>query len=152
MNNINFFLKYLTGKWLLQNNLFLLTQKKQKKNEQDINFNKNYNNLNDSNQFIKIKNNISYLTSVVGLDPILNFQISGNININYDKKCFFYSECLFKSLLKITKINYKKRIVQHEYIYIVNQNLMINMTLVKSSKGRYLGAKISSYIKKRNKR
>lgn len=149
MNNRNFFLKYLTGKWLLQNNLFLLTQKKQKKSEQNINFNKSHYQLGGSTKFIKRKNNVNYLTSVISLHRRKNFHIRGNINVSYDQKCFFYSEFLFKSLLKVTKINYKKRIVQHEYIYIVNENLMINMTLIKSSKGRYLGGKISSYIKKK---
>lgn len=152
MNNRNLFLKYLTGKWLLQNNLLLLKPKKQRKNERDINFNKSYCNLTDNNKCVHIKDNLNYLTSIVALELIQNSYISGNININCDKTCFFYSEYLFKSLLKITKINYKKKIVQHEYLYIVNQNLMINMNLVKSSEGKYLGAKISSYIKKRNKK
>lgn len=154
MNNRNFFLRYLKGEWLLQSNLFLFTTNKQSKNEQDINFNKTCYSLNCDNSFFNKQNKINYTISIPVSNLIYNTHIStkllGSININHEKKYFFYSNYLLKGLLAITKINYKKKVLQQEYIYLVNQNLMINISLIKSFKGKYLGTKLSSYIKKSN--
>lgn len=154
MNNKKFFLRYLKGEWLLQSNLFFFTTKKQRKSEQDINFNKTYYNLSFDNSFFNKRNKINYTVSIPVLNLIDNTHIStkllGHMNIYQKNKYFFYSNSLLKGLLAVTKINYKKKVLQQEYIYLVNQNLMINISLIKSSKGKYLGTKLSSYIRKRN--
>ncbi len=153
MNNKKFFLRYFKGQWLSQNNLLLFEKGKQITNEQNIDLSKAYNNLYSSNKFFNTKNGIYHTISL----PIINNgkkiyafnKQSIYMNINCAQRYFFYSKNLRKGLIKIIKVNYKKRVMQYEYIYLVNHNLMISINLIKNFKGKYLGIKISSHIRKR---
>ena len=155
MNNRNFFLRYFSGQWLLQNNLFLFQRRINRKSKQNVNLNNIRYNLLYANNFFNTQNRVDHIISYRILSGSMKSYSSSkpteDTNVFYSQKCFFYSETLQKGLLKIIKINYKKRVIQYEYIYLASCNLMISINLIKNFKGRYLGIKISSYIRKRIK-
>lgn len=148
-NNNNFFLRYIKGTWFSQENLFLFKNSNQKKNESFVNFDTISKSSFYRKQMISINNTEK---SIIALEKIKNSKrkyVSHILLKNFNSNYLFDLESTRKGLLKSKKFYSKKKIIQNEYIYLINQNIMINIIVTKSLKGKYLGIKISSYIKKK---
>nr|YP_009394741.1 hypothetical protein [Polysiphonia elongata]ARW63303.1 hypothetical protein [Polysiphonia elongata] len=148
-SNNNFFLRYIKGKWFLQENLFLFRNRNQKKNESFVDFNTMNKSLFDRKQLIIVNNKEN---SIMVLEKIKNDKrkyLSHILLKNFNRNYFFDLESTRKGLLRSKKFYSNKKVIQNEYVYLINQNIMITIILTKNLKGKYLGIKISSYIKKK---
>nr|QVQ56729.1 hypothetical protein [Erythrocystis saccata] len=153
MNNNNFFLRYVKGEWFLQENLFLFKSQIQINNEVYTNFDKVYNSCVNKNLIIT---NNQFQSSIIISKNIqknnkkyVNNIFLKNFTTKYYLKYLFHLEFIRKGLLRSKKFYLYQKILQDEYIYLINSNIMITITLVKNLKNKYLGVKISSYIKKK---
>nr|YP_009396589.1 hypothetical protein [Vertebrata australis]ARW65775.1 hypothetical protein [Vertebrata australis] len=147
MTQYDFFLKYLTGNWLLNENLFVFKDRKQKSDESFIAFNKNINSSfyaqSEYNQNINMLGK-KYKIYYKKINKYLFFKF---FHIHKYQEIFFYLNYIRKGLFKIIKLNFKEKFKQEEYIYITNTNILVIIVLIKSLQNKYLGAKISSYIR-----
>nr|YP_010619647.1 hypothetical protein orf128 [Tayloriella tenebrosa]WAX03660.1 hypothetical protein orf128 [Tayloriella tenebrosa] len=122
-NHIYLLLNQIKGDWLLQENFYFPCNKQQRKYKEKISFLKNsqINKLNISNNLIE--------------------------NIN-NKKLLFKLEKVKENLVTITRTNRNEQVNYKEYIYIINNNFMISLIIIKNlHKKQYVGLKISSYIR-----
>nr|YP_010851602.1 hypothetical protein Ycf58 [Echinothamnion hystrix]WGH14602.1 hypothetical protein Ycf58 [Echinothamnion hystrix] len=130
--NLYRLLEHIEGNWFLQENFYFTMNKRQKKCKEKISFLKKLkksnifrtnekNLLNLHSYFIRNINNSTYLINVKGTKNYL---------------------VLFKQFNDTKKLSYK------EYIYIISNNFMISLTIIKNlQKNNYIGLKISSYIR-----
>nr|YP_009395364.1 hypothetical protein [Polysiphonia infestans]ARW64344.1 hypothetical protein [Polysiphonia infestans] len=153
MSNNNFFLRYIQGEWFLQENLFLVKNSKQMKKENFFYFNKieDYLFYNKKNISVSKINNYTIRLSEPQNNNKkgMNYLFLMNFNKNKAIQYFFHLNFIRKGLFKSKKFHIYEKFTQNEYIYLVNQNIIIIVTLAKNLKGKYLGMKISSCIKKR---
>jgi len=146
--SIHKFLKCIQGQWLLQENYYLLISKKQIQSKKKRNFLLNL--YETQNQYIgKNKEQIVLYTNGKRSNDI-NFK-----SLYFKLECFhkntksnFCVEMVKENLLRVYKLSEYKKITYEEYIYLINQNIIISITSIKSSdKKQYLSVKVSSYIR-----
>nr|WGH13811.1 hypothetical protein Ycf58 [Lophurella pseudocorticata] len=130
--NLYPFLEHIEGNWFLQENFYFTVSKKQKRCKEKVSFlkklkkinmfktNKN-NRLNIHNYFIENINSSTYL---------FNIQATKN------------------HLIIMKQFSEKKKLRHKEFIYIISNNFMISLTIIKNlQRNCYIGLKISSYIR-----
>nr|YP_010619259.1 hypothetical protein PNY92_pgp116 [Amplisiphonia pacifica]WAX03272.1 hypothetical protein [Amplisiphonia pacifica] len=122
-NNLYTFLNRIQGNWFLQENFYLLPNKQHTQNKERV-------------SFLKNSQNIRF--------DLPNFLIK-NINSH---KSLFKLEKAKANRMTIRSINRNGQVNYKEYIYLINNNLIISLIIIKNShKQTYLGIKISSYIR-----
>nr|YP_009398238.1 hypothetical protein [Thaumatella adunca]ARW67424.1 hypothetical protein [Thaumatella adunca] len=140
--------KNFEGQWFLQENIYISKHKIQKTYKQELIVIKNNNNLEIQSKINKIKKNILYFNinkiskklSQIKIVKINNLNIINHLNIKSDLSKFN----LFKTSMFINN----KSLNHEEYIYIINNNIIISVSLIKNlTNNIYLGIKMSSYIK-----
>nr|YP_009399290.1 hypothetical protein [Kapraunia schneideri]ARW68896.1 hypothetical protein [Kapraunia schneideri] len=150
----NFFLRYIRSQWILQENLFILNKKKQKENKKLSSYKVVYKSFLLQKEYINYKkfNHYKIIINKINKDTTSCFNniIMKKLNLISHQEYFIYLRFIRKGLLHTTNINCIKKIRQDEYIYLVNQNIMIIVTIAKSFVGTFLGIKVSSYIKKKS--
>ena len=148
----NFFLRYSRGQWILQENSFLLNNKKQKESKRLNDHNLVYKSFLLQKEYLNYKqfNHYNIIIKEIKKYTTKNFNniIIKKFNSINHQEYFIYLRFIRKGLLHTININYGKKIRQDEYIYLVNSNIMIIVTIAKSFVGSCLGIKVSSYIKK----
>nr|YP_010618872.1 hypothetical protein PN064_pgp118 [Deltalsia parasitica]WAX02885.1 hypothetical protein [Deltalsia parasitica] len=119
--NLHTLLNEIKGNWFLQENFYFLDSKRQKQYREKVSFVKNSQN----NKF----NIVSFLFNYINSD-----------------KSLFKLKKVKANIVTITNKN--RHIYYKEYIHIVSNNFMISLIIVKNlQKKKYLGVKISSYIR-----
>nr|WGH13025.1 hypothetical protein Ycf58 [Echinothamnion sp.] len=117
-------LEHIQGNWFLQENFYLILNKKQITYKERVNFFKNFsknNTLDIAKYYIKNINN-----------QIFILKLEHNVN----------QLVLSKRINNTNKFNYQ------EFIYIISNNFMISLIIIKNlQKNQYMGLKISSYIR-----
>nr|YP_010619067.1 hypothetical protein orf130 [Pterosiphonia complanata]WAX03080.1 hypothetical protein orf130 [Pterosiphonia complanata] len=122
-SNLSILLNKIKGNWSLQENFYFILNRKQKKYKEQASFLKNLKN----NKF-----------------NIYNCLIENANN----KKLIFKLEKVEKNLIIITNVHRNKKISSKEYIYIISNNFMISLIIIKNlTKKQYIGLKVSSYIR-----
>nr|YP_009393294.1 hypothetical protein [Symphyocladiella dendroidea]ARW61856.1 hypothetical protein [Symphyocladiella dendroidea] len=122
-HNLSIFLNQINGDWCLQENFYLLFYKQQKQYKERVSFLKNP----PDSKF-----------------HIFNFLIK-NVNSH---KSLFKLEKVTTNGITIIGINRNRQVNYKEYIYLINNNFMISLIIIKNlHKKKYLGVKISSYIR-----
>nr|YP_010851403.1 hypothetical protein Ycf58 [Echinothamnion hookeri]WGH14403.1 hypothetical protein Ycf58 [Echinothamnion hookeri] len=130
--NLYPFLEHIEGNWFLQENFYFIVNKKQKKCKEKISFLKT---LKKSNIFKTSEKNL------------LNIQSDFIKNINNGAYLFNRQETK-NNLVIVKQFNNTKKLSYKEYIYIISNNFMISLAIIKNSrKNQYIGLKISSYIR-----
>lgn len=147
MTTYNSFLKYLKSNWLLHENLFIFKDKKQKDSENFFTFKDHLKHSSNKKRNYDQEINTIENKSSRSYEEINNYLFLRLFYISDYREVFFYLKYIRKGLFKILKLNFKKKVKQEEYIYIVNNNILINILLIKSLKNKYLSVKISSYIR-----
>lgn len=154
MNHNDFFLRYIQGTWFLQENLLLLNNKRKLKQEVSINFHGNYKTYSHKKRIVNNTQNGYHIIQLNNIDNNYRRYLNNIFLKIFDEKSYvknlFHLQCRRKGLFKIKKFYPHRKIVQDEYIYLINQNIMITINLTKNLENKYLGIKISSYIKKIN--
>nr|ARW60589.1 hypothetical protein [Polysiphonia sp.] len=146
--NIDLFSKCIEGSWILQEDLYFSYNKKQKKYKKRINF------------LVKLINTKLVKTSKHGRITSVNFFIDKIKSINNEellvnlycsdknKQSLFKLKKIRKNLFVITNLNNNENLSSIEYVHIINDNIMISLNKIKSTKNnQYFGLKICSYIK-----
>ena len=145
------FLRYMKGQWFLQENYYLLKKKQQIQYKKKLNF---FIDLNErENRYLgKNKKHIILNKSILEASNInsknLHFQIE---SFYKNAKSSFCVEIVKEKLLKVCKLNNHRKTIYEEYIYLINQNVIISVTSLKSlNQKQCLGVRISSYIRQLN--
>nr|YP_009399493.1 hypothetical protein [Dictyomenia sonderi]ARW69099.1 hypothetical protein [Dictyomenia sonderi] len=121
--NLHLLLNNIKGDWFLQENFYFLHNKKQKKYKERVSFLKNSQNTKFNTVDSIIKN--------------INQQQSG-----------FKIEKVSKHFIAITHTDKNQQVNYKEYIYLINNNFIISLIMIKKlQKKHYVGLKISSYIR-----
>nr|YP_009394323.1 hypothetical protein [Leptosiphonia brodiei]ARW62885.1 hypothetical protein [Leptosiphonia brodiei] len=153
MNNNDFFLRYIKGKWFLQENFLLLNNKRQLKQKTSINFHVNHKAYFNKKQIVNSAQNGYNIIKFNNRDNNYRRYLNDIFLKIFDEKSriknLFHLQLKLKGLFKIKKFYPHKKIIQDEYIYLINQNIMITINLTRNLKNKYLGIKITSYIKKK---
>nr|YP_010850810.1 hypothetical protein Ycf58 [Lophurella mutabilis]WGH13617.1 hypothetical protein Ycf58 [Lophurella mutabilis] len=127
--NLYPFLKHIEGNWFLQENFYFTMNKKQKKCKEKVSFFKKINMFKTNENNILNVNNY-FINNIHNSLYVFNIQA----NTNY--------------LTVMKQLNEKKEIRYKEFIYIISNNFMISLTIIKNlRKNQYIGLKISSYIR-----
>nr|YP_010850414.1 hypothetical protein Ycf58 [Lophurella caespitosa]WGH13217.1 hypothetical protein Ycf58 [Lophurella caespitosa] len=125
-------LEYIEGNWFLQENFYFTMNKKQKKCKEKISF---FKKLEKINTFKTKKNNTLSIYNYF-IENIQNGRYLFNIwkNKNY--------------LIVMKQSSEKKKLEYKEFIYIISNNFMISLTIIKNLRSNhYIGLKVSSYIR-----
>nr|YP_010850612.1 hypothetical protein Ycf58 [Lophurella hookeriana]WGH13415.1 hypothetical protein Ycf58 [Lophurella hookeriana] len=125
-------LEHIEGNWFLQENFYFTMNKKQKKCKEKVSFLKKFKKINmfktNENNILNIHN---YFIEKINNSPYLfNIQTKKNY------------------LIVMNQLNEKKKLGYKEFIYIISNNFMISLTIIKNlRRNHYIGVKISSYIR-----
>nr|YP_010851008.1 hypothetical protein Ycf58 [Aphanocladia stichidiosa]WGH14008.1 hypothetical protein Ycf58 [Aphanocladia stichidiosa] len=126
------FLENIKGNWFLQENFYFTKNKKHKKCKEKISFLK------------KLKKVNIFKTDKKNILNINNYYIENINNSTY----LFNIKATKNHLIVIKEFNNQKKIRHQEFIYIISNNFMISLTIIKNlSRNHYIGLKISSYIR-----
>nr|YP_009397628.1 hypothetical protein [Dipterosiphonia australica]ARW66814.1 hypothetical protein [Dipterosiphonia australica] len=135
--NLNLFSPNIIGNWFLQTNCYSLVYKKYHKYNAKLYLSRTIRN----NIFIKrIKNNEKVILT-------LFYIFKGK-----KRKIIYEIQKIKINLLLIKTLNNNVNSIYKEYIYIINSNLITSFATVKKIQDyQYLGLKVSSYIKLKEK-
>nr|YP_010618678.1 hypothetical protein PN024_pgp117 [Rhodomelopsis africana]WAX02691.1 hypothetical protein [Rhodomelopsis africana] len=123
-DNLSILSNQIKGDWFLQENSYLTINKQQRKYKERVSFLKNSqsNRFNIGNCLLENANN---------------------------KKLIFKVEEIKENLFTIISLNRNEQIKYKEYLYIISNNFMISLIIIKNlHKKQYIGLKISSYIRR----
>lgn len=146
--NLKSFLKNFEGKWLLQKNIYLLTNKKQTTGNDVIEV------LLKNDFTILNKINAFYSYNFDSWQPSYSYKISSN-NLKYNTnnvlnpyKLNVNLKFVSSSLLKIYCEVINKSLIYEEYLYSVNNNFKLSIGILKNLRyKKYIATIVTSYIK-----
>nr|YP_009944576.1 hypothetical protein [Osmundea sinicola]QFR99870.1 hypothetical protein [Osmundea sinicola] len=139
MSPINFFDQHIEGKWLTQNNNYILNTKKRKSYLRELN--------------IQVTQTpvISHITSkhtqniMVHINHLCKNKVLRIYKINHSKTT---CEQIDHRLIKVNYTKIENKYYYEEYIYLFNANLIFSVGILKNKhKYNYIGIMITSYIK-----
>nr|ARW69306.1 hypothetical protein [Polysiphonia sp.] len=122
--NVNILSDYIKGNWILQEDVYILQEKKNGAKKR-VNFLKNVS-----------KN---YLVKSFNKQRIIK---------KYNTKVFYTIHNIKRNLLYIVITNQNSKLSHEEYIYLISNNIMISFSIIKRiGDYKYLGLKLCSYIR-----
>ena len=143
------FLKNTKGKWFLQENYYLLNTKKRRGYKKRCHFLLDLNQILDKDIDLKIGYKELHTTNKKSNNLCIDNSLSNSGYYFRGIKSNFGIHAIRNNLFRVSKQNDQRKIFHQEYIYLVNKNFMISVTSLKTfKKDRFLGVKISSYIRK----
>ena len=139
----NLFNKYFQGSWYSQTNLYLMKEKIQKKSHDTLLLSLNK----------KTKNHITWHYDTNYIETMLNIKdlkfcagYSATMFIN--KTISIFIEILNKNLFKVKYTSIIGNITYEEYIYSIDDNLIVSNGILKNTKdNQYIGLIVNSYIR-----
>lgn len=143
------FLKNTKGKWFLQENYYLLSNKKRRGYKKSCNFLLDLSEILDKDIDLRTCDKELHAINKKSNHLCIDNSLSNSDYYFRGIKSNFGIHAIRNNFFRISKQNHQRKIFHEEYIYLVNKNFMISVTSLKAfKKNSFLGVKISSYIRK----
>nr|YP_010951731.1 Chromophore lyase CpcS/CpeS homolog [Laurencia elata]WMP12670.1 Chromophore lyase CpcS/CpeS homolog [Laurencia elata] len=146
MLTIDFFTENFAGKWFTQISTYLLKRKRHKLNLKEL-----YILVNNTKNKSFIENNSDKHVSINVCKQELSKQLRIH-KVNYlNTKMQINFKQIENNLFKVNYTIIKSKYIYEEYIYLIHNNLMFSIGILKSKYNyNYYGVTITSYIKLKN--
>nr|YP_009394944.1 hypothetical protein [Polysiphonia stricta]ARW63506.1 hypothetical protein [Polysiphonia stricta] len=141
-------LEYIEGNWFLQENYYLLNKKIHQNTKTTLNFSLKLSNLNNRSKYDNMNVHDYNFYNDYQYSIVINKSLIKIFNLYENSKSYLLLQEGRINQFKVQKILKQKRIHIEEYLYLNSNNIIISIMLLKSlTNNRYLGIKVSSYIR-----
>nr|YP_009394110.1 hypothetical protein [Rhodomela confervoides]ARW62672.1 hypothetical protein [Rhodomela confervoides] len=144
---LNSFIEYCHGEWLLQTNTYILKSKVQRTNQQKTIIFIDSENLRIYDEANNLQT-YSKFNLEINSNDMFKKQILNSNETNKVQNVIFKVNMPESKLLKSLVLLNHQDLVYEEYLYLINQNMMISLGLMKKSgQSHYVAIKLTSHIK-----
>nr|YP_009393908.1 hypothetical protein [Polysiphonia sertularioides]ARW62470.1 hypothetical protein [Polysiphonia sertularioides] len=154
MKNSYIFLKHLSGNWIIQNSILSFGSRRQNKSRNSILIYKNvleyYNIYTEVEKFDSTNKISRYRIIHLQKKDLYKFYLKYMI-VPKKQRFVMCLKYIRKGFFEIIHINLFNKIKKKEYIYVVTSKIVVIITIIQDLENKYLGARVSSCIKLKNK-